>query len=257
MIIYRLFCRVTGKNYIGATRQRLATRLAGHRHTARQTGMKGMQLLARAIREHGWESFDVFTLARANSIEELMEMEHAAVLRWGTLHPDGYNQLGGGGGWLDRPTQTGRPAWNKGVPAKEETKALLSSLRTGGKNPRTRAVEYQGIQFPSLKSCREATGLSYQQAYRRIHLGLMTYLTPGVPGHYVGNRHKPSPEARRKMSEAHSGAKHYRARAILIDGVAYPSITDAARDSDYSYMQLKTRLKDGRATYLTTSRYIH
>jgi hypothetical protein len=58
------------------------------------------------------------------------------------------------------------------------------------------------------------------------------------------------------MSEARSGAKHYRARAVEVDGIAYPSITDAAKGSGYSYMQMKTRLKDGRATYLTQSRYV-
>lgn len=257
MVIYRLTCRITGKRYIGATRQALHLRLAGHRNASRAGGMKGMNLIAEAIRVHGWDAFDVEVLAHARSFPELMEMEKAAIILHRTMHPTGYNQLAGGGGWLDRPRATGRPAWNKGVPHTDEAKALMSASHAGAKNFRARAVSCDGVIFQTLTACRLAHGWSHAQAYRRIQRGKIAYLEPGRPGNYGRPEGgTASLEARQKMSEARSGAKHYRARSIEVDGVVYPSIKDAEGVSGYSRMQLKTRLKDGRARYLTASRYI-
>jgi group I intron endonuclease len=72
----------------------------------------------------------------------------------------------------------------------------------------------------------------------------------GLGGLNAGRKH--TPEARAKMVAAHSGKKNPNARAILLDGVVYPSIMDAARDSGYTRMQVKYRLKTGRATYIDT-----
>lgn len=256
MVVYKLTCMVTGKAYIGVTRQPLAKRLAGHRHASREVTMKGRYLIAEAIRVHGWEAFRVEVLAHPRSIQEMREMECAAITLHRTLYPNGYNQLNGGGGWLDRPTTTGRPAWNKGVPHSDESRQRMRDAHAGQKNFRARAVRFKGQVYRTLTDCARENGFSRQSAYRLVKQGRIEYLTPGRPGNYVGQRHPHSPEARARMSQLRSGANHYRARAIEVDGVTYPSIKDASQQSGYSYMQLKTRLKDGRAKYLTQSRYI-
>jgi group I intron endonuclease len=66
---------------------------------------------------------------------------------------------------------------------------------------------------------------------------------------YNKGRH-PTDEARAKMSVARLGGKNHNARAILLDGVVYPSIMDAARESGYTHMQVKYRLQTGRASYV-------
>lgn len=216
-----------------------------------------MNLIARAIREHGWDAFEVSTLAHARSIDELMEMEKSAIILNRTMHPEGYNQLGGGGGWLDRPTTTGRPAWNKGIPHTDETKAKLTAAHLGVKNYRARRITYNGVEYETAKACADVNGLTRSQLARRVAKGLAVYTTMPTPGRY-GTKHKfaHTAESKAKMSEARSGAKHYRSRTIEIEGKQYPSIKDAEGVSGYSRQQLKERLKDGRAQYLTESRYI-
>lgn len=47
-------------------------------------------------------------------------------------------------------------------------------------------------------------------------------------------------EARAKQSAAISGAKHFRASSVTIDGITYPTIT-AARKAGYSYLFIKAK----------------
>src|SRR5262249_51123139 len=115
MMVYRLFCRITRKAYIGATTQTLKARM--HRHRTRAAKMqdpKDMYPLYQAAREHGWESFDVDVLNRTRSLDELQAMEKAAILLYRTLVPNGYNQIVEDVDklrWLPRAS-----GWNKGVP---------------------------------------------------------------------------------------------------------------------------------------------
>lgn len=50
-------------------------------------------------------------------------------------------------------------------------------------------------------------------------------------------------EARAKQSAAISGAKHFRASSVTIDGITYPTIT-AARKAGYSYQFIKAKQLD-------------
>src|SRR3990167_4055032 len=256
---------MTGMSYIGVTTQTVASRCVQHRKVA---GYGTPYPLSQAIRDYGWKAFDVTELGRASSKQELAEMERSAIALYKTLAPHGYNLTPGGPGTGSpslatreklRQAGLGRPAWNKGIPHTPEARAKVAASRTGGKNWGARPLSFDGKTYACIKDACQATGLSRHQICRRIKLGFGQFLTESRRGPDFAKWNtgrKASPETRRKMSEARPGAKHYHPPAILIDGVAYPSITDAARDSDYSYMQLKTRLKDGRATYLTTSRYI-
>lgn len=266
MIIYKLTNRMTGMSYVGATTQSLPMRCSQHRKAAAQNHPYP---IAQAIREHGWAAFDVGVLNHANTRLELNVMERAAIALFQTITPNGYNLTPGGPGSGKASIATrqklsaagkGKTPWNKGVPHTPEAKAKVSESRRGAKNWGARPILFDGNTYVCIKDAMEATGYSRAQIVRRIAAGRGRYLS--------ASRRKPdfgrwlvgriaSAETRRKMSAARSGANHYRARAIEIDGKAYPSITDASRLSGYSYMQLKTRLADGRAKYLTASRYVH
>lgn len=257
MLVYKLTCRVTGKSYIGATQNPLPQRLANHRARANASGLKGMYPLSQAIREHGWDSFDVTVLSHARNLPEMLEMERGAITLYRTLHPDGYNYLNGGGGdWLGGGGR-GKVPWNRGKSHTDVAKARMSAARIGAKNYRARAIEFNGVTYPCVEDCCKATGLTRQQMYRRVKLGSATYLTPAIPGNY-GPKRKPtiSPEAREKMSERRTGAKNWHARRILVNGVEYPSILDAVGVSGYTRMQLRRLLRTGEATYLTVSAFV-
>ena len=80
------------------------------------------------------------------------------------------------------------------------------------------------------------------------HRAKLSEARQGHVGYMTGKTHTDA--ARAKMSVARLGGKNHNARAILLDGVVYPSIMDAARESGYTHMQVKYRLKTGRATYV-------
>jgi group I intron endonuclease len=76
----------------------------------------------------------------------------------------------------------------------------------------------------------------------------LSAIRTGRPGYNTGK--VATAETRAKMSAARQGGNNPLARAILLNGVVYPSIMDAARDSGYTRMQVKYRLKTGEATYV-------
>lgn len=259
MTTYKLTCRATGKSYVGITTTRLGKRLTNHRQAAKSAGMKGRYVLAAAIREFGWESFDVEVLSTsATTYAELCEQERAAIVLYGTMHPRGYNQLGGGGGGFhSRYHDTHHPAWNRGIPMPPEVRAKVAASHSGARNHRARAVMFLGSRYDCVEDAAKAHGLDRSQVASRIAKGWGEYLTPGVRvAPYRRTAAPVSAETRAKMSDAHSGAKHYRARRILVDGVEYPSIKDAEGVSGYTRQQLKLKLRRGSATYLSESRYI-
>jgi len=251
MIVYRLFCRVTKKAYIGATRQTLKARMHRHRTRAATPGEKGtMYPLYQAAREHGWESFDVDILNRARSLDELQAMEKAAILLYRTLVPDGYNQI-----LEDRDKVkwlTTTAGWNKGVKHTPKARARMAASHTGAQNHRARVFEYQGVVYPCMQDCAKITGLTRNQLYGRMKRGQARYLTAGIPGDYGAPHYRHTMETRAKMS-AYRREHHPRRRAIVVDGQTYPSIIAAVGVSGYTRDQLKRLLKKGVATYVTTS----
>jgi group I intron endonuclease len=251
LTVYRIYCRATGKSYIGATSGRLQTRMNAHRYRAmKEGGFRTMYPLSVAIRTHGWENFDVSVLSNhAQSLRELRELEEAAIKLFHSLHPHGYNQVetGNSVGTLREPSH--RPAWNRGVTHSDTTKALLSSQRQGADNARARAFEYLGVIYGCMQECVTATGLSRNALYGRLRKGLARYLEPGFPGEYGAPHYTHTEDTKRQMS-AYRLLHHPRRRAILLDGKEYVSIVSAVGVSGYSRDQIKKKLKKGEATYL-------
>jgi group I intron endonuclease len=250
MVVYRLFCRVTGKSYIGATRQTFNARMHRHRTRAATATDKGtMYPLYVDVRKYGWDAFDCGVLSHVQSYDELYAAEKAAILLFRAMEPTGYNQI-----FDDHDRQKywkGRThaGWNKGIPHTPEARVKMSESHRGAENHRARAFEYQGIVYPCMQDAVKVTGLTRNQFYIRLKRGDAKYLTPGIPGKYGAPSFHHTDEAKRKMSEyrrEHSA----RRRPILLDGKEYPSIVAAVGVSGYSRDQIKKQLKRGRATYL-------
>jgi group I intron endonuclease len=260
MLLYKLTNRVTGQSYIGVTGRPLAERLSNHRTFA----AKGMNYpLAIAIRKHGWQVFEVSELGRASSRDEVMEMEKAAIVLYKTLAPNGYNLSTGGHGSpgpiseatreKQRVSHLGQKPWITGKRHSDESRAKMSASRKGnGWN--ARAITYEGVTYPSTPALCAATGLTVGQVKARLFNGTAEHAAPSklVKGFGTWNKGKTaSPEARQKMSAARKGRPTWNTRHIEVDGVAYTSVEACIQATGLTRQNLKTRVKNGTARYLT------
>ncbi len=134
MIVYKITNNITGKSYIGQTRQKLETRWRQH-----QRPSSNCSLLSRSIRKHGADAFTVTAVATGTCQAELDAVESSLIQAHNTLAPNGYNLTTGGEGGYTRSEQTKEllSAANKGKrrPHSEESKRKLSAKRMGALNP--------------------------------------------------------------------------------------------------------------------------
>lgn len=212
MYIYKLTNKTNGMGYIGATIQPFEQRLRGHFDASKT---KRNTLLAQAIREFGLDNFSSEILRYARNSHELMYLEIQAIKAHGTLAPAGYNMTSGGKGTMDHrlleSTKLLISQKAKGRICSEETKAKLSAALKGKTQPWNKG---------------KRTGPPWNK---------------GIPH---------TPEAHAKMIASHVGKREHNARRIEMYGTVYESISDAARQTGFSRMQVKYRLATGRAKYL-------
>lgn len=94
--LYRITCSVSGKSYIGQTRQTIERRWVGHTCKARNEYTDGCSALYSAMRNHGIENFSMELLETVSSQEEANRREGELIAELGTLTPGGYNLKTGG-----------------------------------------------------------------------------------------------------------------------------------------------------------------
>lgn len=121
--VYSIKCKIEPyKEYIGQTAQTdFQVRLNGHISDV-NNGRK--RHLYNAIRKYGWDQFTIEILysfpREGNWKERLDELEIKEIAQRGTLAPHGYNNETGG---------------NKNKILHEDTKELMSAMRSGEKHP--------------------------------------------------------------------------------------------------------------------------
>ncbi len=98
-LLYRITCRVTGKEYIGLTSQKLRARWNAHH---RKNGRSADMAIARAIRKYGDDVFVIEQIASARGRVDACIVEQALVAQYRTRHPGGYNLTDGGEGGKGR-----------------------------------------------------------------------------------------------------------------------------------------------------------
>lgn len=91
--------KLNGKIYIGQTIRPIEKRLEEH-----QKGKKGCRAIYSAIKLHGWENFEIDWYECPD--DDLNFDEELLVREMGTLSPDGYNLLEGGGNIGKRSEET-------------------------------------------------------------------------------------------------------------------------------------------------------
>lgn len=94
--IYKLTCQITGKSYVGQTRESIQKRWRGHVKSARvPSATHRSTYLMNAVRRHGEEQFIVECLETC-PVEQLNAREQHWIATLGTLAPGGYNLEVGG-----------------------------------------------------------------------------------------------------------------------------------------------------------------
>jgi group I intron endonuclease len=113
MILYKLSFP-NGKAYVGITSTSLQRRLSLHRSHAKRE-IRGH--LQRAIRKYGASSFTAEILETSDNWALLCDLEKAAIKRFDTFGPNGYNSTAGGEGTLGfkmKPEQIRRAIESRG-----------------------------------------------------------------------------------------------------------------------------------------------
>lgn len=90
MIIYKIINKINGMIYIGQTTRRLKERILEHvRH--KET------YIDKAMNKYGLDKFDIKTIDKAETIEELNQKEIYWIKYYNCIRPNGYNLCEGGG----------------------------------------------------------------------------------------------------------------------------------------------------------------
>jgi group I intron endonuclease len=101
-VIYLVTNKVTGKQYVGLTKQIMQRRWRGHVQAARY----GVQTaLYSAIRKYGDDAFLIEVIASCIDRSSSGIVESAAIVQFGTKSPQGYNLTDGGEGVRGLPRE--------------------------------------------------------------------------------------------------------------------------------------------------------
>jgi len=129
---YRITNKITKKQYIGITSKSVSHRWGVHKTDCKHTKSEYKNHLHNSMIKHGVENFEIKSIMKADSWEEICAWEIHAIKEYGTKSPGGYNLTDGGEGCF-------------GVKRTETMKRKLSeSKKEYYKNPKHR--QEQGIR---------------------------------------------------------------------------------------------------------------
>ena len=132
MRAYVITNKVSGKKYVGITRQSLAMRWKWHVSTAKRNDKYA---ICRAIRKYGADSFTIEEIVDGLDWDDLCETEKTLIFALNTRAPNGYNLTDGGqGGKGVRHSAEAKlkiSVAGKGRKLTEETKAKISAGHKG------------------------------------------------------------------------------------------------------------------------------
>lgn len=128
--LYQYTHKESGKKYIGVTKN-LSRRGKDH-----AKGQSGVRVFNRAVKKYGIEAFEFRVLAIFDRVEAVRYHEHAAILKFGTLAPRGYNSTAGAVGTsycgpYSEETRRKHSLAVMGHPVSEETRRKISEATTG------------------------------------------------------------------------------------------------------------------------------
>jgi group I intron endonuclease len=172
VVIYVITNGITGKSYVGQTRQPLQRRWRGHIQLAR----KGVRtVLYAAIRKYGELAFTIAPIATCLSDPGIVEAEFIKVR--GTKVPTGYNLTDGGDGVVGLPREIieRTAALNRGRKHTAEAKRLIGIAGIGRKKTAAGCA--------AISAARKGKPLSVEHRQKLAAAKLGKKLAPRSPEH--------------------------------------------------------------------------
>ena len=147
--IYKINCKITGKNYIGKSTIPIQERF--HRHL---TDAKKLDThLARAIKLYGNDNFEISLIEECEENLSLLSQREVYWIEVFDSYNTGYNETKGGDG--------GNTYAKKSKIEMDIIKEKISKSKTGGKNPNAKKIKCKNMNtneeftFNSLAECKE------------------------------------------------------------------------------------------------------
>ncbi len=159
MIIYQVCNQVTGKLYVGYTKQTIERRWSRHcKHTYEGSHC----VLHRAIQKYGRDAFTV-TLLEECSEENVLDAKRRWIAKLNTMLPNGYNMTLGGDGTLGRKNSPEERA-RRSLAARKRFKnplerAKMSDSRAASQKRVLQYVKEDVVEYASLKAAERVTGV--------------------------------------------------------------------------------------------------
>lgn len=182
-IIYMTTCRVSGKKYVGQSRQTLRLRSIGHRNSARSGATTA---IASAIRKYGFESFSWEVLEQCEP-SLLDEREIALIKQHDTICPHGYNIEAGGSSVIAHNKHSRKQEEDASLPkyVHRYQHATGSGYRVCLPDGRRKAFmsRYYSTAEKRVMAedwCREATANDHLEVPQRLRRKEDSYLPTGV-----------------------------------------------------------------------------
>ena len=206
-VIYKITCLVSGKIYVGRTKQKLEKRMTQHRHESK----KGSPGLGAAIRKHGWENFSVEILETC-PVEQLNEREIFWIAKLNANGSNGYNLTEGGEGLVNpsaetrarmsanRPDVSGEKNPNYGKKTPPEVCAKISAGNKGktkGKKRKPLSEEHKAKVSANHADVSGEKNPNYGKKHSPETIAKMSAKAKSRPSARKGKKH--SEESKAKM----------------------------------------------------------
>ena len=237
MFLYVITNLVNGKRYVGIT-------IDFERRWREHCAGKGSLLVHRAIKKYGIDNIKFEVVCKATE-EYVKEMEVKFIRDLNTMQPNGYNFTRGGEGTVGREysdeTRKRMRDNHRGFTGQQHsdvTKKKMSDAQSGtskphylgGKNPKAQPVSVDGVKYECLKEAAEALNVSYStlwKAKQKAGSNVFTY----------------------ERGQKKRGA-HCKAQKIVVDGVEFECLRDAAEALGIKYSTLRQiRRRAGSNTF--------
>lgn len=176
--VYRLFCEITKKSYIGQTKQRFSKRLNQHLEKRNQKFPIG-----RALNKYGRDGFKkkILAITYAKDAADALEQYYIQILQ--TQRPNGYNVTRGGDGGV----------FEKHTP---ETIEYLRKIATGKKH----SAEARAKMSASRKGVPKHYASMKGKTHRPDSIEKMSKRQLGKNNSFYGKRH--SEETKKQIAES-------------------------------------------------------
>lgn len=239
--IYKITNTDNSKVYIGRTCRGIERRWKEH-----CSENSCCTYLKHAIAKYGKENFKIETLV-IGSKDYIVSLEKDVINLYDSMNPKkGYNLLSGGEKGNSETSEITKQRISESLNKFYENNV---SHNLGKESPKRLPVYVDGFWFPCKDKLQEVLGISKTTFYRIKKAGLLhntcRYFNPIKVEYWEPPSRLGSLSKRGYKNPMYGKRNTVNSRKVSIEGVTYPSISQAVRETYYTKSMLEKRLKKG------------